>query len=84
MDNSDHVQDDEELYRSVRGKLEDKEYSIQIGLSDPVGSVLRRIRPNATCIPNRTGSYFLIFMYPTYRHFYNEETKLTIEFLLPL
>lgn len=29
MDNSDHVQDDEELYRSVRGKLEDKEYSIQ-------------------------------------------------------
>lgn len=24
MDNSDHVQDDEELYRSVRGKLEDK------------------------------------------------------------
>ena len=39
MDNSDHVQDDEELYRSVRGKLEDKEYSIQIGLLDPVGSV---------------------------------------------
>ena len=31
MDNSDHVQDDEELYRSVRGKLEDKEYSIQKG-----------------------------------------------------
>ena len=29
MDNSDHVQDDEELYRSVRGKLEDKEYSIR-------------------------------------------------------
>ena len=31
MDNSDHVQDNEELYRSVRGKLEDKEYSIQKG-----------------------------------------------------
>ena len=31
MDNSDHVQDDEELYRSVRGKLEDKEYSIRKG-----------------------------------------------------
>ncbi len=31
MDNSDHVQDDEELYRSVRGKLEEKEYSIQKG-----------------------------------------------------
>lgn len=31
MDNSDYVQDDEELYRSVRGKLEDKEYSIQKG-----------------------------------------------------
>lgn len=31
MDNSDHVQDDEELYRSVRGKLEDKEYSSQKG-----------------------------------------------------
>ena len=31
MDNSEHVQDDEELYRSVRGKLEDKEYSIRKG-----------------------------------------------------
>ena len=28
---SDPVQDDEELYRNVRGKLEDKEYSIQEG-----------------------------------------------------
>ena len=31
MNHSKHVQDDEELYRSVRGKLEDKEYSIQKG-----------------------------------------------------
>lgn len=31
MNNSKTVQDDEELYRNVRGKLEDKEYSIQDG-----------------------------------------------------
>lgn len=31
MNHSEHVQDDEELYRSVRGKLEDKEYSIRKG-----------------------------------------------------
>ena len=31
MNHSKHVQDDEKLYRSVRGKLEDKEYSIQKG-----------------------------------------------------
>ena len=29
MNNSEPVQDDEELYRNVRGKLADKEYSIQ-------------------------------------------------------
>lgn len=31
MNSSEVVQDDEELYRNVRGKLEDKEYSIQDG-----------------------------------------------------
>ena len=31
MNCSDPVQDDEELYRNVRGKLENKEYSIQDG-----------------------------------------------------
>ena len=31
MNSSEPVQDDEELYRNVRGKLEDKEYSIQDG-----------------------------------------------------
>ena len=31
MDSREPVQDDEELYRNVRGKLEDKEYSIQDG-----------------------------------------------------
>lgn len=31
MNSNDHVQDDEELYRNVRGKLEDKEYSIHDG-----------------------------------------------------
>ncbi|MYF57130.1 hypothetical protein F4225_15605 [Candidatus Poribacteria bacterium] len=31
MNSHDPVQDDEELYRNVRGKLEDKEYSIQDG-----------------------------------------------------
>lgn len=29
MNNSEALKDDEELYRNVRGKLEDKEYSIQ-------------------------------------------------------
>ena len=31
MNSRERVQDDEELYRNVRGKLEDKEYSIQNG-----------------------------------------------------
>lgn len=31
MNSREHVQDDEELYRNVRGNLEDKEYSIQDG-----------------------------------------------------
>lgn len=31
MNSNDHVQDDEELYRNVRGKMEDKEYSIHDG-----------------------------------------------------
>ena len=31
MDKNDYVRDNEELYRSIRGKLEDKEYMLTDG-----------------------------------------------------